>query len=129
MNKQYGIVENAEPLSVIKCDGCDKDVPCFSQNKLPEHGLSLRLATMDYYGGFSDFIEGDPPEFLLCHDCSLTLLTSLPRIASKLPKGLHPCELEKPCCDYAWKWTDDDGQWKNKTLYFAENGEWVVAPQ
>lgn len=122
MNEQYGIVEDAKPFQVIKCDGCGNDVPCFSQVNLPEHGLYLKIATMDYYGGFSDFIEEDPPEFLICHDCSLTLLTSLPRIASKLPKGLHPCELDKPCCDYAWKWTDGN-------LHFGNNGEWEIAPQ
>lgn len=121
-NEQYGILDGVEPLSVIKCDGCGNDVPCFSQQQLPEHGLVLSLATMDYYGGFSDFIESDPPRFLLCHDCSLTLLTALPNIANKLPKGLHPCELDKPCCNFAWKWVDSD-------LHFGVDGDWVIAPQ
>jgi hypothetical protein len=125
-NKRYGVVESVRPSSVIKCDGCAKDVPCFSQTNLPEHGFVLTLASMDYYGGFSDFFDDEPPKFLLCHDCSLALITALPLVAERLPRGLHPCDLDTPCCDYAWKWISD-GQWKDNNLHFAKDGKWVPA--
>lgn len=118
-NEQYGIVSGVKPLITIMCDGCDKPVPCYSQQNLPEHGLVLDFARIDYYGGFSDFLGDDGSKFRLCHDCSLRLVLALPAIAEKLPKGLHPCDLDKPCCDYAWKLVD-------KQVYLATNGEWVL---
>jgi hypothetical protein len=119
-NKKYGITDEVTPRAMVKCDGCDKDAPCWSQEELPENGLSLRLQTMDYYGGFSDFFEEEPSAFVLCHDCSLVLLTSLPLIAKKLPRGLHPCSLDTPCCDFAWRF--DDGH-----VFYGSNGVWVHA--
>ena len=116
-NARYGISESSTPNGFVVCDNCGETVPCFSQSGLPEHGLNFSLNRLDYYGGFTDTMFSDNKDLLLCHDCCVVLVSALPAIAS-LCKTSHPCELDKPCCDFAW--TTVDG-----VTFTASNGEWV----
>lgn len=134
-NARYGIAESATTNGFVVCDNCKETVPCFSQVGLPEHGLTFSLSRLDYYGGFTNKVVDGDKDLLLCHDCSLILVKALPAIAN-LCKGSHPCDLDKPCCDFAWRATDKFGKYEvNKSgeyvpvkgvhIQIAENGQWV----
>lgn len=116
-NAKYGISETSTPNGFVVCDNCKESVPCFSQNGLPEHGLNFSLSRLDYYAGFTDTMFDNHKDLLLCHDCCVVLISALPAIAS-LCKGAHPCDLDKPCCDFAWKSVEG-------VLFTVSNGEWV----
>ena len=56
-------------------------------------------------------------DLLLCHDCCVVLISALPAIASRC-KGAHPCDLDKPCCDFAWKSVEG-------VVFTVSYGKWV----
>lgn len=118
LREKYGIGWG-EPLSWVTCSNCDDSIPCFSNKDLPENGLSIDLNSVGHYGGFTDILTETIP-FFLCHDCVVRMLSALPVLSKKLGNGHHSCALDKPCCDFAFRFDDTNG------VQVPKNGEWVV---
>lgn len=81
-------------------------------DKYLDNGITIPFRACGHYNGFTDNepweqIEDDEV-WSLCHDCVLLFLRTFPRLAAKLPPGLHPCADEVPCCEYAWKARRDE---------------------
>ena len=77
---------------------------------------------------------------MLCHDCVVKFLTLFPRLRDTFSKGLHLCESETPCCEWAWRGTDKFGEYETNEsgelvpasgahYQVVENGLWVDAKQ
>lgn len=103
--------------STRRCSACGSENPCTQQKFLPDNGWVLHFDTFGYYGGFDDNIEtaiaGAPSrEWILCHGCVVKFLTLFPLLQESLGKGLHPCESDTPCCDFAWRATEKFGKYE-----------------
>jgi hypothetical protein len=111
-----------------KCDNCDEESKSESAqgSGFPDNGIELYPLTLGFYGGFWDNfpLNADKPagqRVAFCHDCTLALLRSFPAIIKGLAElqivtsngqpryGMHPCEDETPCCEFAWQGTDEQG--------------------
>lgn len=91
--------------------GCAQDNPG-QQEKLFDGGIGFRPKDMGYYGGFTDNDPWENPKdedyVVLCHDCSLRLVRSFPSIARAMGINAgHPCDEEKACCEFAWKFGEE----------------------
>lgn len=82
-----------------------------------------------HYGGFTDDINGDLSNVVLCHECALAIARVLPGIFKK-HSGHHSMtasELEAhgggSCCEFAWR-SDGNGG----TLVGDGNGGWIPMP-
>jgi len=94
------------------CSACDTPHPCTQQNVYPDNGLVLPYETFGYYGGFSDEMSvllgsRRSNEWILCHDCVVTFFRTFPRLAEKFGSNHHPCRSDTPCCEFAWRGTDN----------------------
>lgn len=90
----------------VRCDECLKEWPAW-QKKLPNFGWSIPLASLGYYGGFTDDWGSSEQRYILCHDCVVRLLTLFPGMAAQINPGGHPYDGEVPCC--SWGWPADAG--------------------
>lgn len=104
-----------------RCSACGNNQPCTQQQSYPDNGWVLPLDAFGYYGGFDDNISGLETfqtrgrEWIFCHDCVVKFLTLFPRLQVALAKGLHPCENETPCCEWAWRSTDLFGKYEENS--------------
>lgn len=110
-----------------ECSGCGVEQPCTQQKNYPDNGWVLPFDTFGYYGGFDDNVDVllsdvQSRQWVLCHDCVVKFLTLFPRLQDTFAKGLHPCEGETPCCEWAWRGTDKFGEYETN-----ESGELVPA--
>jgi hypothetical protein len=91
-----------------------------SSPRLADCGLSFVPREFGYYGGFTDnqpWLGAEDGDWVfLCHYCSLRLLRSFPSIAKSLGSRLHPCDSETPCCEYAWRATENFATNRGETL-------------
>ena len=91
------------------CSECGSDPA--SSPRLPDCGLSFTPNEFGYYGGFTDsqpwLGAQDGDWVFLCHDCSLKLVRTFPSIAKALGRKLHPCDTDIPCCEFAWRPTEN----------------------
>jgi hypothetical protein len=99
-------------VNTVKCDECGKDAPATQQDKCPDWGLELFPRGWGYYGGFTDnipWIEAKGEELaILCHDCCVRLMRAFPSIARAMGNGgHHPCSDDTPCCEFAWRGTEN----------------------
>lgn len=109
----------------VRCSGCDYDVQCDEQKHLPSNGWDLPFDLFGYYGGFTDevdvlFSNRRSRSWILCHDCIVKFLTLFPALAETIGKGTHPCDSETPCCEWAWRSTENFGKYERNA-----NGELV----
>ena len=127
------------------CSGCGEQCACTQQENYPDNGWVLPFDTFGYYGGFDDNVDvllTDVPsrQWVLCHDCVVKFLTLFPRLRDTFSKGLHLCESETPCCEWAWRGTDRFGEYETNEsgelvpasgahYQVVENGLWVDAKQ
>lgn len=98
----------------------------FQVEGYPDNGLEIFPLTFGYYGGFLDNFPTDMDKpagdrVVFCHDCSVALFTQFPSLLKGLDLavsnaegqeegyGLHPCEGETPCCNFAWQSNGDEG--------------------
>jgi len=105
-----------------KCDNCNKRVPSepLQGEGYPDNGLEIFPLIFGYYGGFLDNFPTDEDKpagdrVVFCHDCSVALFRQFPSLLGGLDPtlpsdntgatvyGLHPCEGETPCCEFAWQ--------------------------
>jgi len=105
----------------IECSACGHLSEATQQNALPDNGLLLPYETFGYYGGFSDSMRvliGHQlsKEWILCHDCVVKFLRTFPLLADSFGKGHHPCEDNTPCCEFAWRGTDNFAKRHNEML-------------
>ena len=123
------------------CSACGVEYPCTQQDNYPDKGWVLPFDTFGYYGGFDDnvdvlFSEVQSRQWFLCHDCVVKFFTLFPRLRDTFGKGLHQCESETPCCEWAWRATDIFGKYERDELgnlvpvngshcQVVENGAWV----
>lgn len=112
-------------MGKVSCSACKKQVPSSEGGEsLPEAGLILRYPEFGYYDGFYDFTTADDlTPWTLCHDCVIKLLDTFPKLKKSLRGGLHPCNGDVPCCEFAWKF----GTSKNgfPSVLLADKGKWV----
>ena len=127
--------------TVVFCHGCEKPSVCTQQDSLPDNGWVLPFDTFGYYGGFDDNIDvllTDVPsrQWVLCHDCVVKFLAIFPRLRDSFSKGLHLCESETPCCEWAWRGTSLFGQYdkdidgnivsvSGSHYQVVKNGNWI----
>ena len=128
--------------TTTKCDNCNKQVPMdtFQAEGYPDKGLEIFPLTFGYYSGFLDNFPTDMDKpagdrVMFCHDCSASLFRHFPSLLKGLDLavsnaegehegyGLHPCEGDTPCCEFAWQSNGDEG-----TLLLAdtETKNWKV---
>lgn len=115
-------------MSTIKCDNCRKqvDTNSFQGENFPDNGLEIYPLTFGYYGGFLDNFptDNDKPmgeRVVFCHECARDLFRIFPSLLKGIQAtladatrgnifyGLHPCEAETPCCEFAWNSADETG--------------------
>lgn len=94
------------------CSACGAKAPCTQQDVYPDGGFVLPFETFGYYGGFSDAMsvllgQRRSREWILCHDCVVTFFRTFPRLAETFGPNHHPCRSDIPCCEFAWRGTDD----------------------
>ena len=115
----------------MKCDNCNLEVapePAQPDN-LPDLGLEMFPLTFGYYGGFFDNFPTDMDKptgnrVVFCHDCSVALFRQFPSLfrglddvvfpvqGGRVAYGLHPCEDDIPCCEFAWASAGEQGKIK-----------------
>jgi hypothetical protein len=99
--------------TLVECSGCGrKGFTGFmgsDDTAIIDNGLVIRFWECGFHGGFHDGAAmGEPaPDWSLCHDCLVTLLETFPRLAEKVPPGLHSCDDAVPCCRWARKHCED----------------------
>jgi hypothetical protein len=89
-----------------------------------DNGFCLDLT--GHYGGFTDDINGDLSNVVLCHDCALAVARVLPGVFKKHygHHSMRNSELktrnDESCCEFAWK---SDA---NRGIYIGDgNGGWI----
>lgn len=81
------------------CEKCLKEIKNDSINShLPENGLIVKIE--GYYGGFDDPSDYTDMTIIICHDCSLELFKSIPKLQNR--KGCHYSHSASQCCDFSW---------------------------
>lgn len=112
-------------MGKVSCSACEKQVPTSQAGEmLPEAGLTIRYPDLGFYDGFYDFMDADDlSPWILCHDCVVKFLNTFPNLKKSLHGGLHPCDKDVPCCEFAWKF----GTSKNgfPSVLLADKGKWV----
>lgn len=135
----------AQHTNLILCTACGNETECNQQKFYPDNGWVLPFDTFGYYGGFSDDIsvligERRSREWILCHDCVAKLLSLFPRLTATLERGLHNCENDTPCCEFAWRATPIFGKYEHDEngrlvpvsgahYQVVENGKWIDAKE
>jgi hypothetical protein len=114
----------------VKCDACgEAHLVSISGANTIDSGWLVPYEAFGYYGGFTDNLDWlmantEPKSWNICHACIVKLLDIFPLLAKSLDKGAHPSPYDdKPCCDYAWSFTNE-----GETV-FASGGEWISAPE
>lgn len=116
----------------VKCDACGEARQGSREWTTPPtivDGWSLYYEAFGFYGGFTDDINSlisnaQPKSWNICHACIVKFLDTFPLLAKSIEKGAHPSPYEdKPCCDYAWSFTNE-----GETV-FANGGQWISAPE
>jgi hypothetical protein len=93
------------------CEKCSKSVDSeFFSTNLPENGIILKL--QGYYGGFDDPSDYSDMTVLICHDCSLELFRSIPKLQER--KGCHYSRSDKKCCEFSWTQEDFESSFNQK---------------
>lgn len=132
-------------MKFVTCSACGESVPAESVNdRYPDGGLVLPYEEFGYYGGFTDIefgcfdIENYPKTWLMCHDCVVKLFTVFPLLGKTFARGTHPCSDEKPCCEWAWRATENFGKYTTDSAgksvpvpgphyQIVKDGQWVDA--
>lgn len=128
--------------STMKCDNCNRQVATepLQGDTFPDGGLELFPLTFGYYGGFFDNFPSDLDSptgnrVVFCHDCSVHLFRTFPSLFKgledivfpvqdgKVAYGLHPCENETPCCEFAWASAGEQGKIK---LVNRDTMQWEI---
>ena len=98
----------------VICDNCGGEAPrVWNDVSLPVGGMTFNKNSLGYYAGFFDNYPQENEEWLsICHECSVTFMTTMSGLASKLLplRGGHPAEdfeSDTPCCAWAWKWDEE----------------------
>lgn len=137
-------------MSTKPCTNCGIEKPATQQfGNFIDDGWSLNYLSLGHYGGFTDCIpdpnkgevdslaDYDPDPYMvhLCHDCCVRMLKALPGLAKLIGPGGHSNGFDSsntddgteipPCCNHAWTWKKEDGEWK--TYLVNENGDWEKA--
>ena len=112
-------------MNHARCSACGEQHICTQQNIYPDNGLVLPYETFGYYGGFSDSMrvllgQQRSSEWILCHDCVVKFLHTFPALAESFGKGHHPCSDDTPCCEFAWRGTEN---------FAKRHGEMIVRTQ
>jgi hypothetical protein len=94
------------------CNECGYAKDTWKEEGALENGLRFNSKEMGYYGGFTDSNPWEEAQdqdvVLLCHDCSLRLMRAFPSVARAMGANAgHPCDKEKACCEFAWKFDED----------------------
>jgi hypothetical protein len=108
-----------------RCSACGEPRLCRSQDIYPDNGWVLPYETFGYYGGFSDSMrvllgQQRSSEWILCHDCVVKFLRTFPALADSFGNGHHPCSDDSPCCEFAWRGTEN---------FAKKHGEMLVRTQ
>ena len=109
------------------CDNCGREsnTESLQGSGFPDNGIELYPLTLGFYGGFWDNfpLNAEKPagdRVVFCHDCTAGLLRAFPAFLKGLKvlqfstvegetrHGLHPCEGETPCCEFAWQSAGDE---------------------
>jgi hypothetical protein len=117
-----------QQMKTVKCDNCLKQVEAgtIQGDNYPSDGLEIHPLTFGYYGGFLDNFPTDMDKpsgerVVFCHDCARDLFNTFPSLLKGLSDngieaaggnicyGLHPCEADSPCCEFAWNSAGEEG--------------------
>lgn len=94
------------------CSACNDAFVCTQQNVYPDDGWVLPFEIFGYYGGFSDSIEvlfdkRPSKQWIFCHDCVVKFFDTFPLLVESFAGGHHPCDDDVPCCQFAWRGTEN----------------------
>lgn len=102
------------------CDKCEKETEGSSMNMhlaendhMIENGIEIEV--FGYYSGFFDDMKDNSVTVKLCHECSLELWDSIPKLKNS-GKASHSTVSGDKCCKYWWGIETD-----------AQGNQWVVA--
>jgi hypothetical protein len=101
-------------VTVVQCDKCLSWV----KSEHDEYGYADGGSQLTIHGGYGEFIdvlaEDEEPFIQLCHDCTLELFRSIPKLSPELLKNGHSVSIDNPsyplCCEYSWGFNSYDDQ-------------------
>lgn len=93
-------------ITIVQCDKCLQWVRA-EHDDYPYADNGCQIHINGGYGEFIDIIGNEElPMILLCHDCTLELFRSIPKLRQDLIKNGHSVSIHNPnhplCCEYSW---------------------------